>query len=118
MAAAGSTRAQIYRAGSRQELSPGLGTSATLPPELQPAPGAAEPRGGTRGEPGKQGTSSQGWQFALWGQVEQAGFRFLRARVCCAFVVTMTALLGQSTVLGQLLLFLIAARKRKPGRRP
>lgn len=97
-----------------------MGASAALLPELQPAPGAAEPeepRGGTWRETSKRGAPSQGWQVAPRGQVEQVRFRFLRAGVCCAFVVTMTAPLGWSTVLGWLLLFLIQSGKRKPRRR-
>lgn len=92
--------------------------SAALLLELQPALGTAEPeepRGGAWGEPGEWGAPSQGWRVAPRGRVEQVSFRFLRARVCCAFVVTMTALLGQSTVLGQLLLFLTQPRDGSPG---
>ena len=92
--------------------------SAALLPELQPAPGSAEPeepRGSTRGEPGERGAPSQGWRVAPRGRVEQVRFRFLRAGVCCAFVVTMTALLGWSAVLGRLLLFLMQPGKGSPG---
>lgn len=95
-----------------------LGTSAALLLELQPAPGAAEPeepRGGPWGELGERGAPSQGWRVAPRGRVEQVRFRFLRAGVCCAFVVTMTALLGRSTVLGRLLLFLLQPGKGSPG---
>lgn len=102
-----SGRASVHPAGSGQ----GLGTPAALLwRDSQAVPGAAEPeeaRGGTWGEPGERGAPGQGWQVAPQGQVEQVGFQFLRARVCCAFVVTMTALLGQSAALG------CASRRRK-----
>lgn len=49
------------------------------------------------------------------GRVEQVRFRFLRAGVCCEFVVTVTAPLGWTVVLGQLPLFLTQPGKGSPG---
>lgn len=78
--------------------------------------GAAEPKepsGGTRGEPGKGGAEPR-LVSCPRGRVEQVRFQFLRAGVCCAFVVTTTALLGWSVVLGRLPLFLMQPGKGSP----
>lgn len=76
-------------------------------------PGAAEPRtqATAHGESRVRGAEPR---LVSCG-VEQVRFRFLRAAVCCAFVVTVTALLGWSTVLGRLPLFLMQPGKGSPG---
>lgn len=95
----------------------GAGHVGSSPVGAPADPGAAEPKepsDGTRGEPGKGG--AEPWLVSCpRGRVEQVRFRFLRAGVCCAFVVTMTDLLGWSMVLGRLSLFLTQPGKGSPG---